>query len=104
MHGSRPLLFIVDTAAFAFAGWWTFGARRYWRLVDAAILGGTAGVYALYILEGLGIGRSSGVAHHHHRTGRRPDRAVAGAGADTVNGRVRVGRGMDRRRPPFPWP
>src|ERR1700685_464560 len=33
-HDERAtaLLFIVDTAGFAFASWWTFGARRYWRL------------------------------------------------------------------------
>ena len=53
-HDERvtALLFIADTASFAFASWWTFGARRYWRLVDVAILGGTAGAYALYILKG----------------------------------------------------
>jgi hypothetical protein len=46
------VLFIVDTAGFALAFWWTFMARTAWRLVAAAMLGGTACVYALYILKG----------------------------------------------------
>src|SRR5580704_14995843 len=46
------ILFIVDTAGFALAFWWTFMARTAWRLVVAAMLGGTACVYALYILKG----------------------------------------------------
>lgn len=46
------LLFVVDTVAFAFAFWWTFTARRRWRLISVAILGGTACGYALYILAG----------------------------------------------------
>ena len=46
------ILFMVDTAAFALAFWWTFMARPAWRLVAAAILGGTACVYAFYVLKG----------------------------------------------------
>jgi hypothetical protein len=46
------ILFIADTAGFALAFWWTFMARPAWRLVAAAMLGGTACVYALYILKG----------------------------------------------------
>ena len=34
------------------AFWWTFTARTHWRLVSVAMLGGTACVYALYILKG----------------------------------------------------
>jgi hypothetical protein len=46
------ILFIGDTVGFAIAFWWTFGGRRHWRLVSAAMLGGTACGYALYILMG----------------------------------------------------
>jgi hypothetical protein len=46
------ILFIVDTVGFAVAFVWTLGARRHWRLVDLAMLGGTAIAYALYILNG----------------------------------------------------
>ena len=46
------ILFIADTVGFAVAFWWTFTARRHWRLVSAAMLGGTACGYALYILMG----------------------------------------------------
>lgn len=46
------ILFIVDTIGFAFACWWTFTQKRYWRQVDVAILGGTACGYALYLLTG----------------------------------------------------
>jgi hypothetical protein len=46
------LLFIADTVGFAVAFWWTLGARRFWRVVDVAMLGGTAGAYALYLLKG----------------------------------------------------
>jgi hypothetical protein len=46
------VLFAADTIGFAVAYWWTITARRHWRLVAAAMLGGTAGAYALYILTG----------------------------------------------------
>ena len=46
------ILFIADTVGFAVAFWWTFAGRRHWRLVSAAMLGGTACGYALYILTG----------------------------------------------------
>ena len=46
------ILFIADTVGFAVAFWWTFAGRRHWRLVSAAMLGGTACGYALYILMG----------------------------------------------------
>jgi hypothetical protein len=46
------ILFVVDTIGFAVAFWWTLNARRHWRLVAAAMLGGTACFYALYILKG----------------------------------------------------
>jgi hypothetical protein len=46
------ILFIADTVGFAFAFCWTFTARRRWRLVSAAMLGGTACGYVLYILMG----------------------------------------------------
>jgi hypothetical protein len=45
-------LFIADTAGFALAFWWTFTARTAWRLVAVAMLGGTACLYALYIVKG----------------------------------------------------
>ena len=46
------ILFIADTVGFVVAFWWTFTARRHWRLLSAAMLGGTACGYALYILMG----------------------------------------------------
>ncbi len=46
------ILFIADTVGFAVAFWWTFTARRHWRLVSVAMLGGTAAGYVLYILTG----------------------------------------------------
>jgi hypothetical protein len=46
------LLFIVDTAGFLFALVWTLGQRRFWVLIDVAMLVGTAAVYALYLLAG----------------------------------------------------
>jgi hypothetical protein len=46
------ILFIADAVGLAVAFWWTFTARRHWRLVSAAMLGGTACGYALYILKG----------------------------------------------------
>ncbi len=46
------ILFIADTVGFAVAFWWTFAGQRHWRLVSAAMLGGTACGYALYILMG----------------------------------------------------
>lgn len=49
---TTALLFVADGIGFAVAFWWTFTARRHWRLVDVAMLGGTVGAYALYILMG----------------------------------------------------
>jgi hypothetical protein len=46
------ILFIADTVGFVVAFWWTFTARRHWQLLSAAMLGGTACGYALYILMG----------------------------------------------------
>ena len=46
------ILFVVDAVGFALAFWWTFMARRYWRVVAVAMLGGTACFYAFYILRG----------------------------------------------------
>jgi hypothetical protein len=46
------VLFIVDAVGFAFAFGWTLAARRCWRLIDVAMLGGTAGAYVVYILKG----------------------------------------------------
>ena len=46
------ILFVADTIGFAVAFWWTLTARHHWRLVAAAMLGGTACAYALYILKG----------------------------------------------------
>ena len=46
------ILFIVDTVGFGIAFWWTFSGRAHWRLVSAAMLGGTACFYAFYILKG----------------------------------------------------
>lgn len=46
------ILFIVDTIGFALAFWWAFMARRYWRVVAVAMLGGTACFYAFSILRG----------------------------------------------------
>lgn len=46
------LLFVADTIGFAVASWWTVTGRRFWGLVDAAMLGGTACAYILYILKG----------------------------------------------------
>ena len=46
------ILFIADTVGFAVAFWWTFTARRHWQHLSAAMLGGTACGYALYILMG----------------------------------------------------
>ncbi len=46
------MLFVADTIGFGVAFWWTFGARRHWRLLAVTMLGGTAAAYALYILKG----------------------------------------------------
>ncbi len=46
------ILFVADTIGFAVAFWWALTARHHWRLVAAAMLGGTACAYALYILKG----------------------------------------------------
>ncbi len=46
------ILFVADTVGLAVAFWWTFTARRHWQLVSAAMLGGTACGYVLYILMG----------------------------------------------------
>jgi hypothetical protein len=49
---ATALLFVADVAGFAVASWWTFTGRRHWRLFAAAMLGGTACFYALYIVKG----------------------------------------------------
>ena len=46
------ILFVADAIGFAVAFWWTLTARHHWRVVAAAMLGGTACAYALYILKG----------------------------------------------------
>jgi hypothetical protein len=46
------LLFIADTVGLAVSFWWTLTARRHWQLGAAAMLGGTACAYALYIVAG----------------------------------------------------
>ncbi len=46
------ILFVGDAVGFAVAFWWTFTSRRHWQLVSAAMLGGTACAYALYIVRG----------------------------------------------------
>ncbi|HWE68382.1 MAG TPA: hypothetical protein VG298_17215 [Acidimicrobiales bacterium] len=46
------LLFVVDAIGFALTFWWTFTSRPHWRALSVAMLGGTAGAYALYILTG----------------------------------------------------
>ena len=46
------ILFVADTICFAVAFWWMLTARHHWRVVAAAMLGGTACAYALYILKG----------------------------------------------------
>jgi hypothetical protein len=46
------LLFIVDTAGFALAMAWILLRRRHWAAVSAAMLLGTVGVYAWYLLTG----------------------------------------------------
>ncbi|HEX3794868.1 MAG TPA: hypothetical protein VHV57_10250 [Acidimicrobiales bacterium] len=50
-HGTA-LLFCLDAVVFAAVGVWTFLARPHWKLASVAILGGTAGFYALYLLAG----------------------------------------------------
>ena len=46
------ILFVGDAVGFAVAFWWTCTSRRHWQLVSAAMLGGTACAYALYIVRG----------------------------------------------------
>jgi hypothetical protein len=46
------ILFVGDAVGLAVAFWWTFTSRRYWQLVSAAMLGGTACAYVLYIVRG----------------------------------------------------
>ncbi len=46
------VLFIVDTAGFAAAFWSTLHSRRHWRSASVAMLAGTSGAYALYVLRG----------------------------------------------------
>ncbi len=46
------LLFILDAALFAAAAYWTFLARRRWKVISVAISAGTAAGYALYLLTG----------------------------------------------------
>lgn len=50
-HGTA-LLFILDAVLFAAAAALTFLARPYWKPASVAILAGTAGGYALYLLAG----------------------------------------------------
>lgn len=50
-HGTA-LLFCLDAALFVGAGVWMFLARPHWKLVAVAVLAGTAGFYALYLLAG----------------------------------------------------
>src|ERR1700722_12793911 len=45
------ILFIVDAVGFLVAFYWTFTARRHWKLVSVAMLGGTAIAYAIYIVR-----------------------------------------------------
>jgi hypothetical protein len=49
---TTAILFVADAVGLAVAFWWTFTARSHWRLVAAAMLGGTACGYVLYILMG----------------------------------------------------
>jgi hypothetical protein len=49
---TTAILFIADTVGLAVAFAWTLLSRPHWRLVAAAMLGGTACAYALYILTG----------------------------------------------------
>jgi hypothetical protein len=46
------ILFIFDAIGFAIAFWWALTQRAHWRTISVAMLGGTAGFYALYILTG----------------------------------------------------
>ncbi len=46
------ILFVLDAVAFAFVFVWTFTSRRHWRPISVALLSGTAGAYALYVLRG----------------------------------------------------
>jgi hypothetical protein len=46
------ILFILDTVGFALSFWWAVTSRSHWRTVAVAMLGGTAGAYALYIVLG----------------------------------------------------
>lgn len=50
-HGTA-LLFCLDAALFVGAGVWLFLARPHWKLISVAVLAGTAGFYALYLLAG----------------------------------------------------
>jgi hypothetical protein len=49
---TTAVLFIIDTVGFVLACRWTLFQRRHWRVFSAAMLGGTACVYAFYILKG----------------------------------------------------
>ncbi|HEY6317103.1 MAG TPA: hypothetical protein VI462_04350 [Acidimicrobiia bacterium] len=53
-HDARltAILFVVDTAGFVVAFAWTLLGRRHWQLVSVAMLGGTVGLYAWYLLTG----------------------------------------------------
>jgi hypothetical protein len=46
------LLFGLDAVLFAAVGIWTFLSRPHWKLASVAVLAGTAGFYALYLLNG----------------------------------------------------
>jgi hypothetical protein len=44
------LLFVADVIGFAIAAVWILQIRRHWDAIAAVMLGGTAGVYAWYVL------------------------------------------------------
>src|SRR5262249_57821723 len=46
------ILFVVDTVGFAVAFVWTLLGWRHWRSVSVAMLGGTVGFFAWYVLTG----------------------------------------------------
>lgn len=46
------ILFIADAVGLGVAFFWTLQRRAHWQLVSVAMLGGTAGAYALYIITG----------------------------------------------------
>jgi phosphatidylserine synthase len=52
--GSRvtAILFIADTLGFGLVFWLTFNGRPHWRAASVAVLAGTVGAYALYVVRG----------------------------------------------------